>query len=182
MPYAGSSATEPVLFHTGCRSQHLYLTMGGTNPSTMLEWHNTYIWPWEEPILPPCQKGTTLTSNHGRNQSSHHVKKEQHLHLTMGGTNPLAMSKRHKTYIWPWKEPILSPCHKGFALTYNHGRNQSYNHVRRAQHLHPTTEGPTFHHGGKALRLINSPWREPRSREHQASPWSTQTSLWPFLA
>ena len=71
---------------------------------------NTYIWPWEEPILPPCHKGTTITYDHGRNQSCHHVRKEQHLHLNMGGTNPLAMSERKNTYIWPWEEPILSPC------------------------------------------------------------------------
>ena len=56
---------------------------------------STYIRPWEEPILLPCQKGTTLTSNHGRNQCCHHVRKAQHLHLTMEGTNPLTMSERN---------------------------------------------------------------------------------------
>ena len=40
-------------------------------------------------------KGSAFTSDHGRNQSYHHVRKEQHLHLTMGGTNPTTMSKRH---------------------------------------------------------------------------------------
>ena len=25
------------------------------------------------------------------------------LHMTMGGTNPLAMSERHNTHIWPWE-------------------------------------------------------------------------------
>ena len=68
--------------------------MGGTNPTTMSKRHNTYILPWEEPILPPCQKGTTLTSDYGRNPSYHHVKKEQQLLLTMGGTNPTTMSER----------------------------------------------------------------------------------------
>ena len=74
------------------------------------------------------------------------------------------LSSCHNSYIWPWKEPILSPCQKGTTLTYDHGRNQSSHHVRRA-------------HG-----LITSSWKEPQSGEHQASPWSTQTSLWPFLA
>ena len=58
------------------------------------------------------------------------------------------------------EEPILSSWQNGSALTYDHGRNQSSHHVRMA-------------HG-----LITSLWREPWSREHQASPWSTQTSLW----
>ena len=60
----------------------------------MSKWHKTYIWAWEEPILPPCQKGTTLISDHGRNQSYHHVRRAHHLHLTMGGTNPTTMLER----------------------------------------------------------------------------------------
>ena len=36
-------------------------------------------------LLPPCQKGSTLTSDHGRNSSCHHVRRDLHLHLTMGG-------------------------------------------------------------------------------------------------
>ena len=122
------STTEETLFHVGCRSQHLYPTMGGTNPTTMIEGNKTYIWPWEEPILTPCKKGTSLTSHHGRNQSFHHVRRDWHLYLTMGGTNTSTMSKglytymwpweahsstvleRVYTYIWPWEEPILPPC------------------------------------------------------------------------
>ena len=38
-----------------------------------------------------------LTSDHGRNHSSHNVRREQHLHLTMEGTNPLTMSEGHIT-------------------------------------------------------------------------------------
>ena len=72
---------------------------------------------------------------------------------------PATMSERLCTYIWPWEEPILPPCQKCYALTSDHERNQSYNHVRRA------------------LRFITSPWKEPRYEENQASPWSTQTSL-----
>ena len=55
------STTEPVLFHTGCSTQHLYPTMGGL--------------------------------------ACHHVGKAQHLHLTIGGTNPTTTSERHSTYI-----------------------------------------------------------------------------------
>ena len=29
----------------------------------------------------------------------HHVRREQHLYLTMGGTSPTTMSERHSTYI-----------------------------------------------------------------------------------
>ena len=47
--------------------------------------------------MSPCQKGTALTSDHGSNQSSHHVRRAQHLHLTMEGTNSLTMSERHIT-------------------------------------------------------------------------------------
>ena len=98
-------------------------------PCTYICWHdrthllsskeriNTYILPWEETILPPCQKGTSFIFDHARNQSYHHVRRAQHLHMTMGGTNPPTMSKGNTTYIWPWEEPILPPCQKGRALT-----------------------------------------------------------------
>ena len=129
--------------------------MWGTHPASMLEWLNTYIQPWKDLIL-PCQKGSALTSAHGRNQS-YHVRKDLYLHLSMEGTNYTmwethlaSMLERLNTYIRPWKELIL-PCQKGSALISAHGRNQSY-HVR------------------KALGLITSPWKEPQSREHQASP------------
>ena len=106
----------------------------GTNPTITSEWLSTYIW-------------------HARNQSYHHDRMAQHLHMTMEGTNPLTMSEwlsvpnwgflvtdqvppfSHRMasaltsdhgraqpapmlewpnpYIWPWKEPILSPCQNG---------------------------------------------------------------------
>ena len=75
------------------KALHLHIIMGGPNPTTMSEGLCTYILPWEEPILPPCQKGFALTSNHGRNQSYHHVRKALHLHMTIGGTNPTTMSE-----------------------------------------------------------------------------------------
>ena len=102
-----------------------------------------------------------LTSDHGRNTSCIHVKKAQHSHLIMGGTNLVSMSDRLCTYIWPWEEHIPQPCQKGYALTSNHGRNTSNNHVKKAcsklrsnhgsntsnnhvrksQHSHPTMGG-----------------------------------------
>ena len=47
---------------------------------------------WEHISHSP-QNGSTLTSDHGRNQSSHHDKMAQPLHMTMKGTNPLTMSE-----------------------------------------------------------------------------------------
>ena len=93
----------------------------------------------------------------------------------MEGSNPITMTEWISPYIWPthhngygsqhsyltWKEPILSPWQNVLALTSDHGRNQSSHHVRMA------------------MGLITFPWRKPRSREHQASPWRTRTSLWP---
>ena len=84
---------------------------------------NTYIW--------SC-----------RNQSYTHIIMDQHSYLTC-------------------EEPILSSWQNGSALTSDHGRNQSSHHVIMA-------------HG-----LFTSLWREPQYGEHQASPWSTQTS--PYL-
>ena len=47
----------------------------GTNPTVTSKWLSTHI------------------SNHGRNQSSHHDRMAQPLHLTMEVTNPLNMSE-----------------------------------------------------------------------------------------
>ena len=77
------SSTELALFHVGCRSWHIYPTMGG--PALTSD-HGS-------PSFPPCQKVPTLTSNHGRpilppcqkGPACNHVRKTQHLHLTMGG-------------------------------------------------------------------------------------------------
>ena len=86
--------------------------MGGINPTTMSESNNTYILPWEEPILPPCQKGTALTYDHGRNQSCHHVIKAQHLHLTMGGATCHHVRKA-PTLTYDHGSCKLPPCQKG---------------------------------------------------------------------
>ena len=98
-----------------------------------------------------------------RNTSCIHDRKGQHSHLTIGGTNPASMSERLCTYIWPWEEHIQHSCQKGYALTSDHERNTSSIHVRRSH------------------EFITFFWREPRSGEHQDSPWSTQTSLWPMV-
>ena len=138
--------------------------MGGKHVITMSERLSNHIRPWEEHIqqpcqkgpaltydhgrliLPPCQNGPALTSNHGRNTSKNHVRKDQHLYLTMGGTHPRTMSERLSTYIWPWEEHIQEPCHKGSTLISSHVGNTSHIHARKAQHLylamwrtHPTS-------------------------------------------
>ena len=112
----------------------------GTHPTTlskrpithiwqlMLERTNTYIRPSEEPILPTCRKGSALISDHV-------------------GTNPIIILERHAqhSHLTMW-ELIPQPCQKGLALTYDHERNQSSIHVKRALHLHLTMRGtnPTF--------------------------------------
>ena len=128
----------------------------GTNAIIISERHahHSHLTMWE-PIPQLCRKGPTLTSDHERNQSSIHVRKALHLHLTMRGTNPTYMSKRictyiqpceepiqHTclkglcTYIYPCEEPIQHACQKGSALTSAHARNQSSMHVIRALQSH----------------------------------------------
>ena len=34
----------------------------------------------------------------------------------MEGSNPLTMIEWLSPYIWPWKEPILSPCRNGYSV------------------------------------------------------------------
>ena len=86
------SSTKPTLFHVGCRpslhvghhllqhlymiqserlAQHLYLTMGGTYPRTMPERPSQHLHlTMGGTHPPPCQKGSSLTSDHGRNKST----------------------------------------------------------------------------------------------------------------
>ena len=174
----------------------LQSTMRGTNPTYMLKsictyirpckepiQHTcskgicTYIFPCEEPIQHACQKGSALTSDHGGNTSCNHVRMALSTRLSIPGNYRGASIQRmaFNTYVWS--------C-----------RNQSYSHIRMDQHSYLTWKEPilspwqnvsalTFDLLVKmALGLIISPWREPRYGEHQASPWSTQNSLWPFLA
>ena len=56
-------------WHSVLISDHVW-----TNPTVISEWISTYIW-------------------HVRNNSSHHDRMDQPLHLTMEGTNPLTMSE-----------------------------------------------------------------------------------------
>ena len=95
---------------------HLHPTMRGTNPTYMSKGICTYIWPCKEPIQHTCRKGSTLISDHVRNQSRIHFKSALHLHLTMRGTNPTYMSEGLCTYIWS--------CH-----------NTSHGHIRMGLHL-----------------------------------------------
>ena len=81
------------------KAQHSHPIMGGTHPRTILESLSTHIRLWEEHIQEPCQKGSALISNHGRNTSNNHIEKDQYLDLNMGGTHPRTMSKGLNTYI-----------------------------------------------------------------------------------
>ena len=98
----------------------------------MSERSNTDIRSWEEHIQEPYQKGSTLTSDHGRNTSKNHVRKAQHSHPIMGGTHPRTILERLGTYILPWDEHI--------------------NHVRMDQHLYITMRW-THHHEIRAQHL-----------------------------
>ena len=126
------SSTEPTLFHVGCRPslhvglfQHLYLTLSQNVPPSTYNLlcrnqsynHSTHISPCGNTSHNPIRnfqhshltmRGTNLVI---------YVRKAQHLHSTMRGTNPTYMLKGICTYIWS--------C-----------RNQSYNHLRMALHLH----------------------------------------------
>ena len=149
-----------------------------------LTYSSEWIWiqhsymTWKEPILSPWQNGSALTFDHGRNQSSHNVRMDLSSRLSILGNWTSAFIQRmaFSAYIWSCenkshshlrmaqhsylmsKEPILSPWQNGSALTSDHGRKLILSHVRMA-------------HG-----LITCLWREPRSREYQASTWSTQNS------
>ena len=83
------------------KAHHTHPIMGETHPRTIPEKLNTHIRPWEEHIQEPCQKGSAYISDHGRNTSKNHVRKELPTLLTMGGTHPKPMSKRPNTHIWP---------------------------------------------------------------------------------
>ena len=56
------------------------------------------------------------------------------------------MSEILCTDIWPCDENIQHTCRKGSALTYDHARNTSNIHVRKALHLHLTmwVTNPTY--------------------------------------
>ena len=138
------SSIELALFHAGCRPslhvglhllQQLYLTMGGTHPTSMSErpaqhWHLTmrgthptymserictYIWPCEEHIHHTCQKGSALTFDHARNQSNINVRKGFSLTSAHARNQSNIHVKRLCSYIWPWEEPIQHTCSKGLC-------------------------------------------------------------------
>ena len=112
--------------------------MGGTHPTTILERLNTYIQPWEEhipqlcqkgsaltsdhgrPSLPPCQKGSTLISDHGR-PSLPPCQKGSTLTSNHGRLS-LPPCRKNTTLISDHGRPNLPPCQKGSTLTSNHGR------------------------------------------------------------
>ena len=109
------SSIEPSLFHVGCRPslhvgihllQHLYLTVGGTHPASMLERPTQHLY-------------LTMGGTHPSSMSERHA---QHSHLTMGGLACHHVRKARPTLISDHGRPSLPPCQKGPALTYDHGR------------------------------------------------------------
>ena len=106
-------------------------------------------------------KGSALTSISMIGHTIYHLGKGSVLTSDHVGANPIVTSEWLFTYIWSCGNTSHSHIRMDPARISNHGRNQSY-HVR------------------KDLRLVTSPLRELLSGEHQASPWSTQTSLWPM--
>ena len=139
-------------------AQHSHLTMIGTKP-VMSERPSTHIWqPMSERLITyirPCEEPIPHAERALHLHLTTNVRKAQHLHSTMWGTNPPC-----------WKGSALTSdnqCQKGSALTfdhvmnwssmqkgstlaYDHYRNQSYNCLKMARHLHPMTVGtnPTF--------------------------------------
>ena len=83
----------------------------------------------KEPILSPWHNGSALKYDHGRNQSSHHVRMDLSSRLSIPGNWQGASIQRMAfiTYIWScW--------------------NQSYSHLRMAQHLYLHARNQSSHH------------------------------------
>ena len=114
--------------HPTITSEYLYTDHVVTQPTITSEHLYTYIWSCGNISLNHIRMALhwscgNTSHNHIRmylhlhmtmwSLAFHHVKREQHLDLTMEGTNPLTMLEGNSNYIWPWKEPILSPCQKG---------------------------------------------------------------------
>ena len=148
----------------------------GTHPPITSEWPWTHIWSCENtshshirmavnPRLrfPGNWLGASILPENGNLEPrwvflvTDQVPPFQEWHLALTydhvGTNPIVTSEWISTHIW-------------------HVRNQM------AQPLHLTMEGtnPLAMLEWLSIFIIFS-WRKPQSREHQASPWSTQTSL-----
>ena len=128
--------------------QHSHLTMGGTHPRAMLERFNTYIWPWEEQIQEPCQKGPAITFTSMIGHTYYHVWKgpvlttiimigHTYYHLWKGPTLATISMIGH-TYYHLWKGPSLTTISmighayyllwKGLALTTSGMVGHNYYH------------------------------------------------------
>ena len=99
-------------------AQHLHLTMGGTHPPPCQKGMlNTHIWPWEEHIQEPCQKGPTLKITSMIGYTYYHLWKgpalttinmigHTYYHLWKGPTLTIT-SMVGRTYYHIWKVPAL---------------------------------------------------------------------------
>ena len=100
--------------------------------STHIHWHHrkhhlssmeglsTYIRPCEEPIQPTCRKGSALTFDHARNQSSLHVERDLNPRLRIPGN---------------WLGASILPENGISPYIWSSG-NASLNHIRMALHLY----------------------------------------------
>ena len=115
------SSTEPTLFHSGCRPslhvvllQRLYLTLSQNGQHSHLPMRGTHP--------TPCQKGIALTFTSMIGHNYYHLWK---------GTTLTSTGMIGNTIHNPWK---------GSTLIFDHVRNQSSLHVKRA--LNPRLRVP----------------------------------------
>ena len=98
----------------------------GMHPTTLSERPSNHIWqPMSERLstyIRPCEEPILHAKRALHLHLITNVKKAQHLHSTMQGTNP--------------------PCQKGSALTSDYCRNQCYNCLRMALHSHLIMQEP----------------------------------------
>ena len=117
-------------WHSAVISDHV-----GTNPTVTSEWISTHIW-------------------HGRNQSSHHDRMAQPLHLTYSSewlsvpdwvflvTNQVPpFQEWHSSLIYDHVGTNPTGTSEWINTHIWHGRNQSSNHEKMAHPLHVTIEG-----------------------------------------
>ena len=138
-----------------CKKGSALISYHGMNTSTMSEGLNTYILPWDEHINhvirdqnlyltmvwthQPCNKGSTLISDHGMNTSTmseglctyiwscgmntslSHIRMALHLYLTMKWTHQ-PCQKGSRTHHFPlegtsiWRTPSFSLKYSNFTL------------------------------------------------------------------
>ena len=151
--------------HVRRKAHHLYLINTWLKKGSTL----TFIQAGTRPTT--MMKGLTLISDHEGTHPNNHIRMAPSPRLSCLVTDQVPpflewQLPLHLSCSTEW--PALISDMEGtnpltmtdwLSITFDHGRNQSSHHVKMA------------------MGLITFSWRKPRSGEHQASPWSTQTSL-----